>query len=86
MKNVLILFAFILMFNANASIEQEGSTHQQPSDAVIAKNRACFKNLEDLGCGTMEENPVEFRACMSNAHMTLDDYCKNLMATLYGSK
>jgi len=77
MKLTLALFAMLFMMNVFAAATQ-------PSEAEIAKSRACFHDLEVQGCRSQEEDPEQFRACLANVHESLDDHCKKMMLDLYG--
>ncbi len=84
MKNTFLALGFLFVMNATAA-EGELKKYVPPTDTEVAKNRACFQDLEVQGCGKQDEDPEQFRACMSNVHMNLDDHCKRLMSKLYGS-
>ena len=84
MKNLLAIMGLFFVLNVFA-LEEKSTGYTHPSNGEIAKNRACFADLEIQGCGKLEEDQEQFRSCMSNALVTLDDYCKKLMLELYGS-
>lgn len=77
MKFTLALFSMLFMMNLFAAAAQ-------PTEAEIAKNQACFKELEVQGCRSQEEDPEQFRACLANVHQSLDDHCKKMLLDLYG--
>jgi hypothetical protein len=85
MKNLLTILGFLIVVNARAA-EGDLGKYVAPSEAEISKNRACFQDLEVQGCGKQEDDPEQFRACMSNVHESLDDNCKRLMSNLYGGE
>lgn len=86
MKQTLIALGLVFTLNTHAAVEPESKKAVQPTAAEIAKNRACFQELEKQGCGSLEEDQERFRSCMSYVHTTMDDHCKNMMQSLYGSK
>lgn len=63
---------------------QAAGKYQHPSETEIQKNRACFQEVEVQGCRTQEEDPEQFRACLSSAVDQLDEDCKKMMLELYG--
>lgn len=84
MKNMFMLMAgFVFILNVHATEEKK---YVHPSETEIEQNRSCFQDLEVQGCGKWEDDPVQFRSCMSNAQESLDDHCKKLMLKLYGTK
>ena len=83
MKKSLMIFGFLFVINAGAAVGDLGK-YVAPTEDEIAKNRACFQDLEVQGCGKQEEDPEQFRSCMSNVHSNLDEHCKRLMSKLYG--
>ena len=83
MKKTLMILGFLFVMNAGAA-EGDLGKYVPPSDAEVSKNRACFQDLEVQGCGKQEEDPEQFRSCMSNVHENLNEHCKRLMSNLYG--
>lgn len=83
MKKLIMALGLLSIFNVYAVTVDK---YAQPTEAEIAKNRACFQELERQGCRTIEEDPEQFRSCLSNSHIALDDYCKKMMLDLYGTK
>lgn len=83
MKNIFSMLLMVLMVNANATTEDKNYVH--PSNAEITKNRACFKQLEERGCGNPKDDPEHFRSCMSSLYSALDDHCQRTLINLYGS-
>jgi hypothetical protein len=71
-----------LLFTLNLFAAEQKNI--QPSEAEIAKNQACFQDLEVQGCRSQEEDPEQFRACMANSHQSMDDHCKKMLLDLYG--
>jgi hypothetical protein len=57
--------------------------YQHPSDSEIQQKRACFEDLEVQGCVKQEDDPAEFRACLSNVLDRLDESCQKVMLELY---
>lgn len=79
MKRTLLTLSFLVMTSVQAA-----GTYQHPSSTEIDKNRACFKELEVLGCRSTDEDHEQFRSCLSDVVEKLDDNCKKLMLDLYG--
>lgn len=78
-KLTIALFTLLFMMNVFAADKAA-----QPSEAEIAKNQSCFKELEVQGCRSQDEDPEQFRACMANVHPSMDDHCKKMLLDLYG--
>lgn len=79
MKRTLLTLSFLIMTSVQAA-----GTYQHPSNEQIEKNRACFKELEVLGCRSTDEDHEQFRSCLSDVVDNLDNECKKLMLNLYG--
>lgn len=76
-----LLFGLLMMMNSALAAE-----YKSPTDAEIAKNRACFQDLEVQGCGKLDEDSVHFRSCLSNVQDSLDQHCSTMMKRLYGTE
>lgn len=84
MKKLFVMFGLVLMMNANAQSTQS-KKYSHPSGDEISRNRACFKELEEVqGCRPQEEDPAQFKECISIAVDALDEHCKTLVLKLYG--
>lgn len=87
MKHLLLMASLFFIFNVYAeTVDSEGRKYVPPTDSEISANRSCFQELERQGCRSLEEDPEQFRSCLSNTHLVLDEYCKKLMLELYGTK
>lgn len=85
MKKLLAGIVFTVIFNVQAGT-LEPAAYVHPTDAEIQKSRMCFQELENLGCGTQEEDPERFRSCLSDVQEKLSESCKVMMRKLYGEK
>ena len=72
-----------LSLSAFANIDAAGMRPMEASEAEIASSRACFHELEALGCGSPHEDREHFRTCMSESFPKLDKSCQELMKSLY---
>jgi hypothetical protein len=79
MKIKLTILSMLMMFNVYAQDKAA-----RPSEAEVAKNRACFQELEVQGCRSQEEDPEQFRSCLANVHESLDEHCQDMLLDLYG--
>ena len=86
MKKILIAFSFLLAVNAQADIEHMPQAGTKATAQEIAKSRACFKDLEILGCGDPGVDHQQFRSCLNNVFSSLNSSCKKMMSELYGVK
>lgn len=88
MKHLLLMASLFFIFNVYAETVdgEEGRKYVPPTDSEISANRSCFQELERQGCRSLEEDPEQFRSCLSNTHLVLDEHCKQLMIELYGTK
>lgn len=82
MKHIFLGLLMMLWTSAYAAANQE---YIHPSEGEIEQSRACFQSLENLGCNRQEDNPTEFRICVSEVQQDLDSECKRLMLKLYGT-
>ena len=82
MKNIILAIGMILALDSFATIEHEPET-SKPTETEIQSNRACFKELKELGCGDPGEDLQRFRSCMNNVYPTLSKSCQKLMTDLY---
>lgn len=85
MKKLLVPLFMLFMLNSYATIVDDG-INDQPSPAEIAKNRACFEELEKNGCGDPGEDPKQFRICLHDSFANLSKDCQKMMSGLYGTK
>lgn len=85
MKKIFAGIVLTVVFNVQAGT-LEPASYVHPSDAEIQKSRLCFQELENLGCGTQEEDHEKFRSCLSDVQEKLSDGCKRMMRNLYGEK
>ena len=83
MKNLIVFGLMIFAFNGLANIEYSPEAVSKPSQTEIDSNRACFQDLEELGCGDSGEDVENFRSCMNNVYSSLDKSCQKLMNDLY---
>ena len=88
MKKLIIATSLLFIMNtyAETDISAEAKKYVPPTQTEINANRNCFQELERQGCRTIEEDPEQFRSCLSNTHLVLDDHCKKMMLDLYGTK
>ncbi len=86
MKNLFLVLVMFLSLQAYADITAVEAVSQQPTQAVIASNRACFSSLATLGCGDPADDIAHFRSCLNNVFPDLKKSCQNLMSDLYLSK
>lgn len=82
MTKIFILTSMLFMLSAGASIEYDGDI-AQPTPQEISKNRACFEELIQNGCGDPGEDVNQFRSCLKNVFPSLTEDCKQLMNYLY---
>ena len=85
MKKILFITSMLFIVNAQASIEHD-SNYVAPNDQEIAKNRACFEEVEQNGCGKSDDDYKQFRSCLHNVYGSLTDDCRQMMSKLYGTK
>lgn len=76
-------FTFILA--VTLSLSSYAGHYSRVTDDEIARNRACFQDLEVFGCGKLEDDKYQFRTCLSEVQDSLSEYCKKMMRRLYGN-
>lgn len=84
MKKIFIPVMMMLVVNAFASIEHDGSP--EPTAAQVAKSRACFEEVSQNGCGDPGDDVKQFRSCLHNVHPSLTADCQKMMSHLYGKR
>lgn len=83
MKKIIAVLCLGVVLSSNAATQKR---YAHPSETEITQNRSCFENLEVQGCRTIEEDPEQFRSCMSSALDSLEDHCKKMFLKLYGNQ
>jgi hypothetical protein len=83
MKRSFAILSFLVICSANAGIDTT-KKYQHPGENEIQQSRACFQDLETLGCGKQEEDHERFRSCVADVQDKLDEPCKKIMLDLYG--
>ncbi len=83
MKNIILLLVFFWAFNALSSIEYDPKFDYQVTQAEVDSNRACFRELETLGCGDPADGAKHFRECVRDVRDTLTENCQKLVSKLY---
>jgi hypothetical protein len=86
MKYIFICSFMLFLSNAGASIEYSAKEDVKPTEAEITRNRSCFHELSQNGCGDPGENLKEFRTCLHDVFPKLTDNCQTMMSKLYGKK
>lgn len=86
MRKIFTAIVLILSLNVFADIQLSDKQAPQPTAAEQASNRACFSDLERLGCGDPGDDVEHFRSCMNNVYSSLNAECKALMKDLYQVK
>lgn len=87
MRKILSVVVLILSLNCFADIDNINDLKApQPTAAELSANRACFSDLDRMGCGDPGDDIEHFRSCMNNIYPDLKPECKTLMNDLYKSK
>ena len=84
MKKIIAILSLVITFGAFADIDTTSAVNITPSNARIEKSRACFQELQTLGCGHPKDDLEQFRSCMNNVFESLDSNCQTMMKRLYG--
>ena len=86
MKNFILVMLMVSGLNALASMDASEVETTQPTQQEISRNRACFQELRDNGCGEPTDDPQNYRICINNAFDSLSSDCKAMMSRLYGKR
>lgn len=86
MKSLFILLLMFSLTGAKASIEHSAQDNDQPTSEEIMKNRSCFEEVSQNGCGDPGEDIRQFRSCLHNVFPTLSQECRRMMSRLYHRK
>ena len=84
MKHLFLGLMITFTLSAMADIDEKSAINVEPKPERIEAARACFSELEKLGCGHPKQDMERFRSCMSQVHETLDSGCQKIMQRLYG--
>lgn len=81
------LLAVCLFFTAHvmADIHATDVIEVTPKAERVEAARACFSELQTLGCGHPKDDLKHFRSCMNEVYSTLDQGCQKIMKRLYGN-
>ncbi|WP_408098025.1 hypothetical protein ACJVC5_03620 [Peredibacter sp. HCB2-198] len=84
MKHLLTSFVLVFSVSAFANIDEGSVINIEPKAERVEASRACFSELQKLGCGHPKEDAEHFRTCMSEVYTSLDSGCQTIMKRLYG--
>lgn len=71
---------------AHASIEHTKRMGQIPRVEEIRKNRTCFHEIAEEGCGHPRNGVSEFKSCLYLNEERLSDTCRSFFKKLFGSE
>lgn len=90
MKNLIFALAlFIIIITPSEgwpNVDVKFMEANEPTAAEIKKSRACFNELEKMGCGHPKEHLNRFRNCLSDVFPALSSPCQDMMSEIYGRK
>lgn len=84
MKHILMSLALVFSVSAFADIDEGSAVNIEPKAERVEASRACFSELQKLGCGHPRDDSDHFRTCMSEVYSSLDSGCQTIMKRLYG--
>lgn len=84
MKRFITCLSLVLSLSAIADIDDSSTINIEPKAERVEAARACFSELQTLGCGHPKDDPEQFRTCMSEVYSNLDSGCQKIMKRLYG--
>lgn len=86
MKKILLTCSLFVSLNALASMDPLTFRNDEVSESEINASRACFSEVERIGCKSPHESLPEFRSCMSENYLSLSVDCRKFFRELYGPK
>lgn len=86
MKSLLIILMMFSLTQVKATTEHLDADNDRPTTEEIKKNRACFEEVSQNGCGDPGEDMKHFRTCLHNVFPTLTQDCRKMMSKLYHRK
>lgn len=86
MKKIILILGLFTTLAAFANIDASTDKGVSPTSAEVSQYRACFQELEQLGCGHPSEDQEHFVNCMHDSLSSLTKRCQEMMTTLYGTK
>ena len=84
MKRFVLCLSLVCSISSFADIDETSAVNIEPKAERVEAARACFSELQTLGCGHPKDDPDQFRTCMSEVYANLDSGCQKIMKRLYG--
>lgn len=84
MKKIIFSLCLFATIPALANLDSADAINVVPNAARVNASRACFSELDKMGCGHPKDDLSHFRTCMSEIYSTLDVNCQKIMKRLYG--
>ena len=81
-----IIFCFLFSLSAVADLEHKAGQGKAPSHDRLNQSRACFKEMDNLGCGHPSEDRLYFSLCMEDRNDLLSLNCQVFYQKLYAKK
>lgn len=85
MKKTILAFGLLITMSSYADIEYSPSEPPKATAQEVARNRACFEELNVQGCGDPAEDIQQFKSCLKDIKVRLSSDCKKMMNDLYGN-
>ena len=83
MKTSLTAIALIFSFQSGANVDHEAGMEANPGQTRLAQTRACFDELDQVGCGRPVEDREHFGECAVDRKPELRSSCQKLVRKLY---
>lgn len=83
MKVTLFVILMLSCDALKAMTEHEPGMEERTSSAQIERNRLCFREARNLGCGHPRENQADFQSCILVRLPQLSSDCHQMMKRLY---
>lgn len=83
---VIFMMCLIFSFSMAFATTEHEVANNSPSTQEISKNRACFEEVAQNGCGDPGDDIKQFRSCLNNVFSSLNPDCQKMMSKLYHRK
>ncbi len=83
MKRLSLILIVMISMVALADMEHRPGQGEPPAALVVNQSRACFLEIQRLGCRHPSEDPAGFPACLDQKLDLLTDPCRTVLAKLY---
>lgn len=86
MKCSILVLLFFGSLSVWAEMEHVPGIGSVPEKQKLSSARACFREIDDKGCGHPRDDQEFFISCLDENKNNLTPSCKSFFHTLYGKR